>query len=183
VRGAEHARGNADAPSAFATDPTTSLRSSDHDGTVVFVMTDFDGDGVADDEDNCRVTANPEQADSDRDHAGDACDTCPGFFNPDQTDADGDGLGDACDACAGTVVPESVPRIVLLPTRYALMDGDRTFDTRPWPPDRPLFTLDDTRGCSCEQIIEEMGLGRGQSRFGCTLGTMRSWVGGTEEQD
>jgi hypothetical protein len=53
LRGAQHSRGNADAPFAFDIDATTSLRSSDHDGTVVFIMTDFDGDGVADDTDSC----------------------------------------------------------------------------------------------------------------------------------
>ena len=40
VRGAQHARGNADAPFAFADDGTTALRSSDHDGTVLFLTTD-----------------------------------------------------------------------------------------------------------------------------------------------
>jgi hypothetical protein len=55
VRGAEHSRGNADAPFLFDTDPSTSLRSSDHDGTVLFLMSDFDADGVPDDQDNCRT--------------------------------------------------------------------------------------------------------------------------------
>lgn len=40
---------------------------------------DADGDGVPDAQDNCAVTA-----------------------NPDQRDADGDGVGDACDRCAAT---------------------------------------------------------------------------------
>ena len=41
------ARGNADAPEAFATDPTTPLRSSDHDGLVVYLKLDV-ADAVAD---------------------------------------------------------------------------------------------------------------------------------------
>jgi hypothetical protein len=53
VRGAHHTRGNADAPFAFDTDATTPLRSSDHDGTVVFIMSDSDADGVPDDGDSC----------------------------------------------------------------------------------------------------------------------------------
>jgi predicted extracellular nuclease len=100
LRGTEHSRGNADAPFGFDDDPTTSLRSSDHDGTVVFIMSDADGDGVPDDRDNCPETPNPDQADADGDGFGDACDNCPAAANPDQADSDGDGAGDACDNCA-----------------------------------------------------------------------------------
>jgi hypothetical protein len=57
LRGAQHSRGNADAPFVFGIDATTSLRSSDHDGTVVFIMTDFDGDGVGDDTDSCDASS------------------------------------------------------------------------------------------------------------------------------
>ncbi len=46
VRGMQFAHANADAP--YATSP-----SSDHDGVVLFVMTDHDGDGLADDNDAC----------------------------------------------------------------------------------------------------------------------------------
>jgi predicted extracellular nuclease len=53
VRGVQHARGNADAPFSFDNDPTTALRASDHDATVLFVMGDNDGDGFPDDGDAC----------------------------------------------------------------------------------------------------------------------------------
>ncbi|HVE65763.1 MAG TPA: lamin tail domain-containing protein [Thermoanaerobaculia bacterium] len=53
VRGVQHARGNSDAPFSFENDGTTALRASDHDGTVVFVMGDNDGDGFPDDGDTC----------------------------------------------------------------------------------------------------------------------------------
>ncbi len=39
-----------------------------------------------------------------------------------------------------------------------------------------FFTTKDTAGCSCEQIIEQLGLGNGHRKFGCSLGAMRDWV-------
>jgi hypothetical protein len=79
---------------------------------------DLDGDGIPNDQDNCPLVSNPNQADMDGDGIGDACDpdidgdgipneldNCPLHHNPDQSDRDGDGLGDLCDpnpddACA-----------------------------------------------------------------------------------
>jgi hypothetical protein len=54
--------------------------------------TNFDGDGVANGSDNCRFTANTNQADLDGDGSGDACDD----------DIDGDGLSNAAEAALGT---------------------------------------------------------------------------------
>ncbi len=84
---------------------------------------DSDGDGIADEDDNCPDIANTGQSDSDGDTVGDSCDICPGYndladadedtvpdscdncpsiYNPDQEDADVDGVGDACEF-VGTV--------------------------------------------------------------------------------
>ena len=64
-----------------------------------FIVSDRDGDGIADSEDNCPDVANTDQEDSDQDGFGDACDNCPSVANGDQIDTDGDGAGDACDNC------------------------------------------------------------------------------------
>ena len=72
---------------------------------------DTDGDGIANDQDNCPDTPNPDQADADDDGTGDACnsddpdedgilsaeDNCPNTYNPQQEDADADGTGDVCE--------------------------------------------------------------------------------------
>jgi hypothetical protein len=58
---------------------------------------DSDNDGIADDQDNCPLTANPDQEDIDGDGVGDACDNCVETSNPDQADGNGNGVGDVCD--------------------------------------------------------------------------------------
>jgi hypothetical protein len=60
---------------------------------------DLDGDGAANDVDNCVIVANVGQADGDVDGYGDACDNCVSGYNPDQADLDLDGVGDVCDLC------------------------------------------------------------------------------------
>jgi hypothetical protein len=57
--------------------------------TVSTVPLDSDGDGVADNIDNCPLVANPDQLDTDGDGIGNACDP----------DDDGDGIPDSVDAC------------------------------------------------------------------------------------
>jgi len=94
------------------------------------------------------------------------------------TDEDEDGIDDWDDACAGTVIPESVPTVHLGVNRWALVDEDGTFDTEHPNGNGPgfMFDLQDTAGCSCEQIIEESGLGQGHSKFGCSNSAMLEWV-------
>jgi hypothetical protein len=65
---------------------------------------DTDGDGVRNACDNCKATANADQADGDADRAGDVCDNCAGQFNPGQGDANHDGQGDVCDPDDGPIL-------------------------------------------------------------------------------
>ena len=75
---------------------------------------DRDGDGIADNADNCPVTPNADQADKDHNGIGDVCeaagapdadhdgrpdatDNCPTVWNVNQGDDDHDGLGNVCD--------------------------------------------------------------------------------------
>jgi hypothetical protein len=133
VRGVAFGRANADAPEALLDDATTPLRASDHDGLVLFLQTDGDGDGIGDDE----------------------------------------------DICPATEIPEGVPLRRLGRNRWALVDGDGVFDTNAPPhgggPDDP-FTVEETGGCSCEQIIDTLHLGLGHRFFGCSTGVMKLWV-------
>ena len=58
---------------------------------------DTDGDGVADDNDNCPDVPNVSQGDRDGDDVGDVCDNCADDFNPTQDDGNGNGVGDVCE--------------------------------------------------------------------------------------
>jgi hypothetical protein len=143
VQGFEYGRGNADAAEELLYDDGTlaplPLRSSDHDGLVLYLFKDEDHDGIP----------------------------------------------DAEDACLGTSIPESVPTNQLGTNRWALVDGDGIFDTTmPNGQGNGLdrsFTVEDTAGCSCEQIIDALGLGKGHEKFGCSTGVMETWV--AEVQD
>ncbi len=134
-----------------------------------------DGDGACDDVDNCFGLANPDQANADGDEFGDACDVCP--FDP-FDDADDDGVCGDVDLCAGTVLPEGVPTLSLGVNRWADVDGDGIFETvNPKGRGPQLsFTVEDTMGCSCEQIIVALGLGEGHKKYGCSISAMQDWI-------
>ncbi|MDP1849295.1 MAG: DUF11 domain-containing protein [Solirubrobacteraceae bacterium] len=61
-------------------------------GEIVMPVSDSDGDGVADPNDNCPDIPNPGQANTDGDAQGNACDA----------DDDNDGVADGPDLCEGT---------------------------------------------------------------------------------
>lgn len=62
--------------------------------------TDRDGDGFANDVDNCPDDFNPGQYDEDLDLVGNDCDPCP--VTHENADRDSDGVGDACDPSPDT---------------------------------------------------------------------------------
>ncbi len=139
VRGLEFGRGNADAPVDLIGDDTTALRASDHDGLVLYISNDEDGDGVP--------------------------------------------VG--LDYCPATEIPEKVPTVRLLLFHFALTDDDGVFDMRRFPFGRIVpspFTVEDTAGCSCEQILDNLGsrkhgrFRKGQMKFGCSYGVLKWWM-------
>ena len=138
VSGVEYGRGNADAAVDLINDDGSvnpanmPLRSSDHDGLVVYITKDEDADGVPNDDDVCPTTA----------------------------------------------LPENVPTSGLGTNRFADTDGDGVFNTTAPKGKGPgkSFDIQDTAGCSCEQIIEAQGLGNGHTKSGCSISAMDDWV-------
>jgi hypothetical protein len=95
-------------------------------------------------------------------------------------DLDQDGVCDDCDVCPDTVIPETPPSEGLKPNRYALIDADAVFDTRlkSGAVSASGYTLEDTHGCSCEQIIDHCGVGQGHEMHGCSQGIMEMAIAG-----
>ena len=99
-------------------------------------------------------------------------------------DCDGDGVDDADDLCPGTVVDEPSKR---LGKNRWIWDG---WDRGGWVTDEPRgrgpekdFSMEDTLGCSCEQILEilEEKTGfefNGHYKFGCSSSLLEDWISG-----
>ncbi|WP_211365255.1 thrombospondin type 3 repeat-containing protein [Polyangium fumosum] len=154
---------------------------------------DTDYDGIGDACDNCPGTANKDQYDVDYDGIGDVCDNCVYVANPAQRDADYDGIGNACEyGCTGDSDYDGVCNNVdeCPYTTYDTAPGGLNPNHSIWtgtsgqmfeigPPNGPGFdfSIKDTAGCSCAQIIKALGLGAGHTRFGCSPSAMQTWIG------
>ena len=121
-----------------------SSSSSDPTTPPPVMVADADNDRIADADDNCVNTSNPDQSDDDNDGIGNACeadsdndsiaddtDNCPNTANPGQGDTDNDGLGDACEADA---------------------DGDGVIDDLDQCPDTGAGQSVDRNGCADNQL-------------------------------
>ena len=68
-------------------------------GENLYFDSDFDDDGVENEQDNCPFVKNSEQKDYDKDLIGDECDLDKQTKNPWENDYDKDGIGDSNDNC------------------------------------------------------------------------------------
>ena len=86
------------------------------------------------------------------------------------SDADGDGVVDAADVCADTTFTAGPAKLkrnqFWSPSADGFVDGTGVIG----------FTLEDTAGCSAQQIVVEAGLGKGHLKTGLSIGEMRAWV-------
>lgn len=90
-------------------------------------------------------------------------------------DIDGDTVLNDMDMCPATVFPEnSFSNDNLSRNRFALIDDQQQFTST----SRRNFSIQDTAGCSCEQILDQPNFGGTRSQeelFGCTASTMSRW--------
>jgi len=91
---------------------------------------------------------------------------------------DCDGVPGAIDYCPGTVQPEAAPTVSLKPNNSALTGnaGLGVFETAAPNPQGVLYTIEDTAGCSCEQIVDLLGKGSGHLKHGCSFSVMDEWL-------
>lgn len=163
----------------LGTDPL--LADSDGDGyddkVDVFPLDDAewmdsDGDGVGDNGD-IFPTDPTEWSDLDEDGVGDNAD----LFDDDPTEAydlDLDGLGDNADVCDATVLPDPAPSQDLGQNRWTVLANGVWYTNAKKV--KYQYTLADTGGCGCADIIEEMELGKGHQKFGCSSGVLDDWI-------
>ncbi|WP_159604212.1 hypothetical protein [Agromyces humi] len=119
-------------------------------------------------------------------------------------DADGDGVSDASDVCADTTFTAGPAD---LKTKGDSAKAKAKSDGKPSKPMRNhkpttlkpnhywstsgagfvdatgvvAYTLDETGGCSAEQIIAAAGLGKGHMKHGISGGAMKKWLASLEQ--
>jgi len=133
---------------------------------------DTDGDGVPDDED--AFPNDPtETIDTDADGVGDNSDAFP--LDPTESaDSDADGVGENADLCLGTTADSAGGGKPLKNNHFSDIDGDGVFNTS--NKSKKAFTVFATKGCSCDQIIDVMKLGKGHQKNGCSGGEIELFI-------
>ena len=72
-----------------------------------------------------------------------------------------------------------VPSVGLGINRWVIEGGSEFFKTGEKEHGRPTdksFSLEETGGCTCEQIISFCGYGKGHKKFGCSNSVMEWWT-------
>ncbi len=136
---------------------------------------DADEDGVPDEDDNCPSTYNPEQEDFDEDGTGDVCDS----------DADGDRVVDTSDHCLWTG-----PETYELGTNRVQCNNDGEWKQLSTKGLRSFldYTIEDTYGCNCTQILDKIALLTGDAleghrKFGCSQSIVKEFIADWEDNE
>jgi hypothetical protein len=100
-------------------------------------------------------------------------DNCNGIA--DELDADKDGVNDcAADKCLGSAA-DNIP---LNPNQYAQNNMlTSAFESGANNDQSLVYNMQNTKGCTCKQIVSALGLGLGQIKKGCAPGVMQQWAG------
>ncbi len=168
--------------------------------TGIPIVIDKDSDGVSDAGDNCLHITNGNQADFDEDGMGDLCDddddndgiadenensdceldddiSCGVIVNLDE---DNDGVMEG-DYCPGTLV-DMAGSTKLNPNhwRYNGTQWTKGLARHGWG-NSNAYTMNDTRGCSCDQIITILQGHTGENylghrKFGCSAGLVEDFL-------
>lgn len=94
-------------------------------------------------------------------------------------DSDGDGVFDDVDMCLGSVADD----ISLNPNQYAQNVDFGPFEVGPNNNQSIVYDMSTTFGCTCKQIVEELGAGKGHLKKGCSPSLMEEWTGVSANPD
>lgn len=100
------------------------------------------------------------------------------FVDP---DSDGDGVTNSADLCPGTMATDpNVPTVQLGVNRWIWEDWDWVTNARGVEKD---FTIEQTQGCSCEQILDVLVDKtdrdfEGHYKYGCSQSVVEDWIAG-----
>lgn len=98
------------------------------------------------------------------------------FYLP---DSDSDGVPDGEDVCADSVADN----IALNPNQYAQNTDFGPFEVGPNNDQSIVYDMTTTKGCTCKQIVEQLGVGKGHIKKGCSPSVMEEWTGISAEPD
>jgi hypothetical protein len=107
-------------------------------------------------------------------------DNCNGVA--DDLDADSDGMNDCsgADKCLGSMADN----IALNPNQYAQNNfATSAFESGPSNDQSIVYNMQNTKGCTCKQIVAKLGIGIGQIMKGCAPGIMQQWTGIDQNPD
>ncbi|MEQ9104132.1 MAG: T9SS type A sorting domain-containing protein [Rhodothermales bacterium] len=140
------------------------------------VFADTDNDGLTDPQEVLYST-DPTNPDSDGDGISDGDEVAAGTDpnTPDVFDTDGDGVPDDEDLCAASVFDT----MELNPNQWALREGSTDFIqglTRKGTSSGGSYSVAETGGCSCSDIVEAAGHGQGHLKKGCSNSVMANWA-------
>ena len=94
------------------------------------------------------------------------------------SDADGDGIDDIVDMCPGSVTDNIIN---IDPNQYSQNINFGFFEIGPDNHQSEVYDMSTTNGCTCTQIIAQLGagngFGKGNLKKGCSPGIMQKWTG------
>ena len=95
------------------------------------------------------------------------------------SDEDHDGVLDEFDLCPAS----TIDMIDLNPNQYAQNQQSAAFESGPNNDQSIVFTMQNTNGCTCRQIAEQLGIGAGNIKKGCSPGIMQVFTGIDHQPD
>jgi len=95
------------------------------------------------------------------------------------TDCDYDGVPNDVDMCLGSLPDD----ISLNPNQYAQNASFGPFEVGPNNDQSSVYDMSTTYGCTCTQIVEELGAGKGHLKKGCSPSLMEEWTGVSANPD